>query len=83
VLILECVVFTAGWAAVFGSLVHWFNRQHCGSAWAWRGVSLSRNDRCGQWRAVEAFSFLSLLLWLATVVIGIITVYRLQRRTAA
>ncbi|RYN37774.1 hypothetical protein AA0113_g6418 [Alternaria arborescens] len=75
-------IFTAGWAAVFGLLVSWFNDRGCGSAWAWSGVSFSRNNSCGQWRAAQAFSFLSMILWLATAILGILTVHRLKGRAA-
>jgi hypothetical protein len=76
-------IFTAGWAAVFGLLVDWFNDSGCGSPWAWRGgLSLRRSDTCGQWRAAQAFSFLSMITWFATGVFGIIMVLRLRRRAA-
>ncbi|EMD59384.1 hypothetical protein COCSADRAFT_258027 [Bipolaris sorokiniana ND90Pr] len=76
-------IFTAGWAAVFGLLVDWFNDANCGSPWAWGGLSLRRGDTCGQWRAAQAFSFLSLIVWFATGILGIIMVLRLRRRAAA
>ena len=77
------LVFTGGWAAVFGLLVSWYNDRGCGSAWDWSGrLSFSRSDSCGQWRAAQAFSFLSMIVWFATAVLGIITVHRLQRRAA-
>ncbi|XP_014558126.1 hypothetical protein COCVIDRAFT_95419 [Bipolaris victoriae FI3] len=76
-------IFTAGWAAVFGLLVDWFNDANCGSPWAWGGLSLRRGDTCGQWRAAQAFSFLSLITWFATGILGIIMVLRLRRRAAA
>ncbi|KAF1917942.1 hypothetical protein BDU57DRAFT_182156 [Ampelomyces quisqualis] len=75
-------VFTAGWAAVFGLLVRYFDGVNCGSAWNWTGFSLSRDNYCGQWRAAQAFSFLSLVFWFATFLLGIITVHRLSRRAA-
>ncbi|KAH9882847.1 hypothetical protein J1614_000213 [Plenodomus biglobosus] len=77
------LVFTAGWAAVFALYVRYFNRTGCGDAWNWSGVSFSRTNSCGQWRAAQAFSFLSLVLWFATFVLGVITVHRLKRRAAA
>ncbi|OAL55517.1 hypothetical protein IQ07DRAFT_639192 [Pyrenochaeta sp. DS3sAY3a] len=75
------LVFTGGWAAVFGLLVSWFNGANCGSAWNWTGFSLSRSNMCGQWRAAQAFSFLSMVVWFATFVLGILTVHRLNRRS--
>lgn len=77
------IVFTAGWAAVFGLLVRYFNGVNCGSAWNWTGFSLSRSNYCGQWRAAQAFSFLSLVFWFATFVLGVLTVHRLNRRATA
>jgi hypothetical protein len=74
------LVFTAGWAAAFGVLVRYFNTQSCGSAWAWTGFSLRRSNACGQWKAAQAFSFLSLVVWFATFVLGVITYHRLSRQ---
>ncbi|KAH8716827.1 hypothetical protein GQ44DRAFT_762453 [Phaeosphaeriaceae sp. PMI808] len=74
------LVFTGGWAAVFGLLVTWFSHAGCGSAWNWTGFSLSRSNACGQWRAAQAFSFLSLVFWFASFCLGVITVHRLSRR---
>ncbi|KAF2031688.1 hypothetical protein EK21DRAFT_62653 [Setomelanomma holmii] len=74
------LIFTGGWAAVFGLLVSWFNGANCGSAWNWSGFSLSRSNQCGQWRAAQAFSFLSLVFWFASFILGLITVHRLSRR---
>ncbi|KAH5447812.1 hypothetical protein HBI30_174780 [Parastagonospora nodorum] len=76
------LVFTAGWAAVFGLLVRWFNGTNCGSAWDWAGFSFSRDNNCGQWRAAHAFSFLSMVIWFATFLLGIITAHRLSHRAA-
>jgi hypothetical protein len=74
------IVFTAGWAAVFALLVIWFNGANCGSAWAWGSISLSRSNYCGQWRAAQAFSFLSMIMWFTTFVLGVITYHRLTRQ---
>ncbi|KAH7089663.1 hypothetical protein FB567DRAFT_590470 [Paraphoma chrysanthemicola] len=73
-------IFTAGWGAVFGLLVRWFNGVNCGSAWNWTGFSLSRSNYCGQWRAAQAFSFLSMVFWFASFLLGLITLHRLSRR---
>jgi hypothetical protein len=74
------LIFTGGWAAVFGLLIDWFNGTECGSAWNWRGFSLRRSNQCGQWKAAQAFSFLSMIFWFATFLLGIITVHRLSKR---
>lgn len=65
---------------MFALLVIWFNGAGCGSAWAWGGISLSRGNYCGQWRAAQAFSFLSLVVWLTTFVLGVVTYHRLTRQ---
>ncbi|KAH6642375.1 hypothetical protein C7974DRAFT_100588 [Boeremia exigua] len=75
------LLFTAGWAAVFAVLVIWFNGAGCGSAWAWSGLSLSRSNYCGQWKAAQAFSFLSLVVWFTTFVLGVITYHRINEGT--
>ncbi|KAH7411800.1 hypothetical protein DE146DRAFT_627831 [Phaeosphaeria sp. MPI-PUGE-AT-0046c] len=76
------LVFTGGWAAVFGLLVSWFNDAGCGSAWNWSGFSLSRSNSCGQWKAAQAFSFLSLVFWFTTFLLGLLTVHRLSKRAS-
>jgi hypothetical protein len=77
------LIFTGGWAAVFGLLIDWFNGENCGSAWNWRGFSLHRDNQCGQWKAAQAFSFLSMVFWFASFLLGIITVHRLSHRATA
>lgn len=77
------IVFTIGWAAVFAVLVDWFNGTGCGSAWNWVGFSLHRSNTCGQWKAAQAFSFLSMIMWLASAIFGVIVVHRLSKRAAA
>ncbi|RMZ67158.1 integral membrane [Pyrenophora seminiperda CCB06] len=74
------LVFTGGWAAVFGLLVMYYNDTACGDEWNWGRISFSRDDTCGQWQAAQAFSFLSMVVWLATAVLGAFTTMRLRRR---
>ncbi|CAE7194680.1 hypothetical protein PTNB73_08579 [Pyrenophora teres f. teres] len=75
------LVFTGGWAAVFGVLVSYYQDTDCGDEWDWGRMSFSRRNSCGQWRAAQAFAFLSMVVWLATAVLGAFTTMRLRRRT--
>ncbi|KAH7116707.1 marvel domain-containing protein [Dendryphion nanum] len=72
--------FTAAWAAVFGVYVRYFQGVNCGSAWSWGGISLSRSNHCGQWKAAQAFSFLSMIVWFASFVFGVLLYHRLSKR---
>lgn len=56
------VVLALAWFAAFGILVDELNSLPCGSIWDW-GVINDYND-CSRWKAAEAFSFLSAIVWL-------------------
>lgn len=50
----------------------------CGSIWSWhfRGDSL-----CQRWKAAEAFSFLSAIVWLVSALVGIWFTFRVRGET--
>jgi hypothetical protein len=63
------LLLTAAWFAVFGVLQDWYdNVLLCGGGWRWRFF----NGGCGQWSAVQAFAFLSAVLWGVSAVLGLL-----------
>jgi hypothetical protein len=63
------LLFAAAWFAVFGVLQDWYdNVLLCGGGWRWRFF----NGGCGQWSAVQAFAFLSAVLWGVSAVLGLL-----------
>ncbi|KAJ5319100.1 hypothetical protein MYU51_013841 [Penicillium brevicompactum] len=72
------VLISFAWFAAFGVLVDWLKRQGCGSPWIWR---FGGGSACGQWRAAEAFSFLSAILWLVSGIVGIWFTFRVRPST--
>jgi hypothetical protein len=62
------LLLAAAWFAVFGVLQDWYdNVLLCGDGWRWRFF----NGGCGQWSAVQAFAFLSAVLWGVSAVLGV------------
>jgi len=62
------LIFSAGWFAAFGILVNWMNGNNCGRAFQWGGIY--RGGRCNEWRASQAFAFLSAVFWLCSALLG-------------
>lgn len=60
------ILISFAWFAAFGVLVDTIRRLPCGSIWSWH----FRGDQtCGRWKAAEAFSFLSAIVWLASGIV--------------
>ena len=55
------------WFAAFGAFVDYLHKINCGRAFDWAG--LSDGSRCGQWKAAEAFSFISACFWFASALL--------------
>ncbi|KXG49905.1 uncharacterized protein PGRI_058730 [Penicillium griseofulvum] len=67
------IIISLAWFAAFGVLVDTLRQLDCGSIWSWR----FRGDRiCGRWKAAEAFSFLSAIVWLVSAIVGIWFTFR-------
>jgi len=75
-------VLSAAWFAAFGVLVNWVSRMNCGGIWYWGNIAV-RGSYCGQWKAAQAFSFISAIFWFASFVLGLVVVHKLNRRVAA
>ncbi|KAJ5947404.1 hypothetical protein N7466_000419 [Penicillium verhagenii] len=74
------ILISFAWFAAFGILVDAIHHLPCGSIWSWefRGDSV-----CGRWKAAEAFSFLSAIVWLVSGLVGIWFTFRKRDTTAA
>jgi hypothetical protein len=76
------LVLSAAWFAAFGLLVNTLGTHGCGGgAFSWGGIT--HGGVCNRWRASEAFSFISAVCWLASVIVGIWFVSRVENRAVA
>jgi uncharacterized membrane protein len=69
---------SVAWFAAFGVLVNWIHKIDCGGAFHWGG--LYHNNTCSQWKADEAFAFLSAIFWLASALLSMYVYHKLERR---
>lgn len=65
------VLISFAWFAAFGILVDAIHHLPCGSIWSWR---FGGDAVCGRWKAAEAFSFLSAIVWLMSAIVVCICV---------
>ncbi|EED17622.1 integral membrane protein [Talaromyces stipitatus ATCC 10500] len=72
------IIISLCWFAAFGLLVDALDGVDCGTAFSWGYIG--HNDWCGRWKAAEAFSFLSAIIWLVSGILGIYFVWRVDRR---
>jgi hypothetical protein len=61
------LVMSGGWFAAFALLVMYIHDIDCGGAFHWSGITHGGN--CNQWKADEAFSFLSAIFWLCSALL--------------
>ena len=55
------------WFAAFGVQVDANDRLNCGSIWRWG--SITDDTYCGRWKAAQAFSFLSAIVWIVSALV--------------
>jgi len=65
----------------FGLIVDWLN-SGCGHVFNWSIISPLGN-LCGKVRALEAFTFLSAIIWLASALLGIYFVHKRRNAVAS
>ncbi|GFF98635.1 hypothetical protein IFM53868_09890 [Aspergillus udagawae] len=80
-ILLVDVVISFAWFAAFGILVDAVHKLNCGSIWRWHFDTYSTNS-CGRWKAAEAFSFLSAIVWLASALVGMWFTFRVRGANA-
>ncbi|BCS29437.1 MARVEL domain-containing protein [Aspergillus puulaauensis] len=71
------LLISFAWFAAFGIQVDANRRLGCGSIWHWG--SITDNTWCGRWKASQAFSFLSAIVWIASALVGIWFTFRVRR----
>ncbi|KAF7718800.1 Uncharacterized protein PECH_005871 [Penicillium ucsense] len=72
------ILISFAWFAAFGILVDALHGMQCGGIWYWHFRGL---NQCGRWKAAEAFSFLSAIVWLISALVGLWFTYRARDRT--
>ncbi|KAI6780985.1 uncharacterized protein J7T54_003127 [Emericellopsis cladophorae] len=75
------IIISLCWWAAFGLLVDELNSTVCGGVFNWGNITF-RDDPCGRFKAVIAFTFLSALLWLVSALIGLFWVRGRESRAA-
>lgn len=61
------ILLSLAWFAAFGVQVDTNDRFNCGSIWQWGAIT--DDTYCGRWKAAQAFSFLSAIVWAATALV--------------
>lgn len=65
------VILALAWFAAFGVDAQWMQHHNgCSSgAFQWRGAF--HGGQCGEWKAMEAFSFVAACLWVASAILSL------------
>jgi len=74
------LVMSGGWFAAFALLVMYIHDIDCGGAFHWSGITHGGN--CNQWKADEAFSFLSAIFWLCSALLSMWVYHKRTTRVA-
>ncbi|KAL4877522.1 marvel domain-containing protein [Aspergillus karnatakaensis] len=74
------LLISLAWFAAFGLQVDANNRLNCGSIWRWG--SITDDSYCGRWKASQAFSFLSAIVWIVSALVGIWFTFRVRRHVS-
>lgn len=75
------LIISICWFIAFGLIVNLLDGA-CGYAFDWEGLDLRGVNKCSNWKAVIAFSFLSAICWLVSAIIGIVWVRDHEHRAA-
>jgi Membrane-associating domain len=75
------LILAGTWFSAFGVLVNSHHGQSC--SMAYRRNSIPYDGYCSRWKATEAFTFLSGLVWLASALAGIYYVKKNRKEQAA
>ncbi|RDW72491.1 MARVEL domain-containing protein [Aspergillus mulundensis] len=73
------LLISFAWFAAFGVLVDGRDRLDCGSIWRWDNIT--DDTICGRWRASQAFSFLSAIVWIVSALVGMWFTFRVRRHS--
>ncbi|KAL4821128.1 marvel domain-containing protein [Aspergillus spinulosporus] len=71
------LLLSLAWFAAFGVQVDANHRLNCGSIWRWGFIT--DDTYCGRWKAAQAFSFLSAIVWIVSALVGMWFTFRVRR----
>jgi hypothetical protein len=74
-------IISAGWFAAFALQVNQIYNTKCGAIFYWGGIQHS--GYCNQWKAAEAFSFMSAIFWLSSCILGVYIFHKDRHRDLA
>jgi hypothetical protein len=60
-------IMMVGWFAAFGVLISWYGTPDC-----------NNNAWCQRWQTAEAFSFISAILWLGSMLVVLYYLWRME-----
>jgi len=72
------LIMSLAYFAAFGALVNQVHKMNCGGAFEWNGIL--HGGTCNKWKAVEAFTFLAAIFWLASTLLSIYVFHRVRGR---
>ncbi|KIW99855.1 uncharacterized protein Z518_10783 [Rhinocladiella mackenziei CBS 650.93] len=73
------LLLSFAWFASFGVLVDYIDGTDCDEdTFDWSGIT--EGGFCGRWKAAEAFSFLSAIVWILSAMVGIWFIRRDRRK---
>ncbi|KAG5291869.1 integral membrane protein [Histoplasma ohiense] len=72
------LLLSFAWFAAFGVLVDVLKKMNCGRTFDWGHIT--DGGVCSRWKAVEAFSFVSAILWLVSTIVGVWFTHRTRDR---
>jgi Membrane-associating domain len=75
------LILAAAWFSAFGVFVNSHHGPSC--SMTYRRNSIPYDGYCNRWKAAEAFSFLSGIVWLISAIIGIYYVNKIRKEKAA
>jgi hypothetical protein len=74
------ILLAMAWFAAFGIDVNWMEKHNGCSNGAFRWRGMWHGGRCGKWKAIEAFSFISGCFWVVSAVLSLWVEKKLRKR---
>jgi len=69
------------WFVAFGLIVQALQGS-CGYVFDWEGINLRGVNKCSNWKAIIAFTFLSAICWLVSAILGLLWVRDHERKAS-
>jgi hypothetical protein len=74
------ILLAMAWFAAFGIDVNWMEKHNGCTNGAFRWGGMWRGGRCGKWKALQSFSFISGCFWLVSAVLSLWVEKKLRKR---